>query len=50
MAKFDIVVICVTVLHSPTGTYQNFGRRSSNRLLGIMMIEAVCSCEIAADT
>jgi len=44
MAKFDIVVIWVTVLYGPTGTYQHFGRRSSNYLLGIMMMEAVFLC------
>jgi len=39
VAKFDIVVIWVTVLYGPTGTYQHYGRRSSNYLLGIMMME-----------
>jgi len=41
VAKFDIVVIWITVLYSPTGTYQHFGGRSSNHLLGIMIMEAV---------
>jgi len=40
MAKFDIVVIWVTVLYGPTGIYQHFGR-SSSHLLGITMMEAV---------